>query len=243
MTKHMKRLRIPAFWKMPKKHAKWATKPRAGPHKKFESIPLLVIVRDILKIADKNKEAKNIIKMGEVFVDGRPRKDHKYPAGMMDVVSVPKLNASYRIVPTYKGLKLLEIDQKEAKKKICKIENKRSVRKRKGETEKKIQLNLHDGRNILASEADSKSYTVGDSIVIDPNSNKILDHLKFDEGVLGIVVKGKNTGLVGTIDKIIVTKTKEPTKIMFNVGGEKIEVIKDYVFVIGKDKPVLKMAE
>lgn len=257
MKKHMKRLRIPSFWKVPKKHAKWATNPRAGPHKKFESIPLLVIVRDILQIVDKGKDAKKIIKMGEVFVDGKHRKDHKYPAGLMDVVSIPKLKADYRIVPTYRGLKLIEISSVEAKKKICKIENKRSVKRKKTEktgakkgtgdsktdARSNIQLNLHDGRNILVKSTDAKDYTVGDSLVIDPASNRILDHLKFEEGALSIVVKGKNTGMVGNIEKIIVTKTKEPTKIIFSVGGESIEVIKDYVFVIGKERPSLRLTE
>jgi small subunit ribosomal protein S4e len=243
MKKHMKRLRIPAFWKIPKKSAKFATKPRPGPHKKFESIPLLVIVRDIIGISDKGKEAKSIIKMGEVRVDGQPRKDHKYPAGLMDAVSIPKMRANYRIVPTYKGLELIEIDAKDAKKKLCKIEGKMSVRKSKGDTSPKFQLNLHDGRNILIPVAGSEKYTVGDSIVIDPVGNNILDHLEFEEGALAIVVKGKNIGLVGNIEKIIVTKTKEPTKLIFDVSGEKIEVIKEYVFVIGKDEPVMKLTE
>ena len=91
--------------------------------------------------------------------------------------------------------------------------------------------------------AGSEKYTVGDSIIINPVGNKILDHLEFEEGALAIVVKGKNIGLVGNIEKIIVTKTKEPTKLVFDVDGEKIEVIKDYVFVIGRDKPLMNLTE
>ena len=203
----------------------------------------MVIVRDILGLADKGKEAKSIIKMGEVHVDGKPRKDHKYPVGLMDVVSIPKMKMNYRIVPTYKGLKLIGIDAKEAKKKLCKIDNKISARKKKDDTSPKFQLNLHDGRNILIPVAGSEKYTVGDSIIMDPVGNKILDHLEFEEGALAIVVKGKNIGLVGEIEKIMVTKTKEPTKLIFNVDGDKIEVIKDYVFVIGRDSPVMKLTE
>jgi len=235
MKKHLKRLRIPKFWHVPKKHAKWAAKPRAGPHKQFESIPLLVILRDILKIADKGKEAKSIIKMGGVFVDGKARKDHKYPAGLMDVVAVPELKTRYRIIPTTKGLELIEITAAESKKKICRIKRKTVVRGGK------LQLNLHDGRNLLLDAADSKKYNTGDSILIELMSQKILDHVKLEKGALALITKGKNMGLLGKIEEIVVTKTKEPTKTICNVDGERLEVIKDYVFVVGKTKPLIKL--
>jgi small subunit ribosomal protein S4e len=245
--RHLKRLRIPSFWRVPKKHAKWVVKPRPGPHKQLESIPLLVVMRDVLGVTDKGKEAKAIIKMGEVLVDGKPRKDHKYPAGLMDVVSIPKLNANYRIVPAYNGLIFIGIEPSETGKKICKIVNKRSVKKKnvKGEKEKghNFQLNLHDGRNILVGPKEGEGYKVGDSILIDLPSQKVLNHLRLEKGALALVVKGKNMGVTGKIEDIIVTKTKEPVKIICKVGSEKIEVIKDYVVVIGKDNPVIKLAE
>lgn len=243
MKKHLKRLRVPEFWKLPKKSAKWATRPRAGPHSKFESIPLLIVVRDILDLADTQKDAKKIIKMGEVFVDGKHRKDHKYPAGLMDVVSISKIKADYRIVPTYKGLKLIEISAAEAAKKICKIENKRSLRKASSKAAANIQLNLHDGRNILIDAKDADKYEVGDSVLISLPDQKILDHLKMEKGALVIITKGKNIGMSGKIEEIIVTKAKEPTKIICKIAGEKMEVIKDYIFVIGKEKPVIKLTE
>jgi len=237
---------VPAYWQIPKKHAKWATKPRAGPHKKFESIPLLVIVRDILEMADTREEAKKIINMGEVFVDGKYRKDHKYPVGLMDVVSIPKLKLNYRTVPTYKGLKLIEIKSTEAKKKICKIVNKRSVKKKviKGKKEgSKIQLNFHDGHNVLVDAKEAKKYEVGDSLLVELPTQKILDHIELEKDALVIVTKGRNIGLTGKIEKIIVTKTKEPTKLICKIGGEKLEVIKDYVFVMGKENQVIKLTE
>jgi small subunit ribosomal protein S4e len=236
MKKHLKRLRIPSFWKIAKKHAKWAVKPRAGPHKQFESIPLIVILRDILEIADKGKDASSIIKMGGVHVDGKPRKDPKYPAGIMDVVSIPKFKMHYRVVPTTKGLELLDIDTKESKKKLCMIKNKSTV------CGNKIQLNLHDSRNILVDPKDSK-YKTGDSVLIELPSQKILDHVKLEKGALALISKGKNIGLVGKIEDMILTKTNEPTKIICNINGEKLEVIKDYVFVVGKNKPLIKIGK
>ena len=89
---HLKRLLTPSFWKVPKKEKKWVVTPHAGPHPKLNSIPLSVILTHIINIADTTTEAKKIIRKGEVFVDGKRRKDYAYPVGLFDVVSIPKIN-------------------------------------------------------------------------------------------------------------------------------------------------------
>ncbi len=235
MKRHLKRLRAPKFWKISKKASKWVTKPRPGPHKTFESIPMLIVVRDIFELADDAKEAKSIIKMHEIFVDGKHRKDHKYPVGLMDVVSIPKLKKNYRVVSTKNGLELMETSTKDAKKKIFKIVGKRSV---KGN---KFQLNFHDGKSLFVNKTEGSKYNTGDSVVVELESKKITKLLKLDKGNLVMITKGKNIGLWGRIEEVVVTKTKEPTKIICDVNGEKMEVIKDYVFVIGEKDPEIQL--
>ena len=146
MSRHLKRLAAPKFWKMAKKGVKWVVRPSPGPHPLKECIPLLVLVRDILKLVETADEGKKIIKRGEVLVDGKIRKDHKFPVGLFDVISIPKIGKNYRIIPNKDGLGLIEIGEKEKNKKLCKIVGKTLV---KGS---KIQLNLHDGKNILVEE-------------------------------------------------------------------------------------------
>ena len=203
-----------------------------------------MVVRNILKIADTSKDAKKIIKMGEVFVDGKYRKDHKYSVGLMDAVSIPKLKLNYRVVPTNKGLELIEIKASEKNKKICKIEGKVSVKiswAKKGKKENKIQLNLHDGRNILVEATDANKYKVGDSLLLTMPEQKIDEILKFEKGSSVIVTQGKNIGRIGTIEDVIVTPTKDPTKTICNMGNEKLEVIKDYILVAGKTEPIIQI--
>jgi len=175
----LKRLLIPKFWKVSKKAYKWAVSPRPGPHKKFEGIPLQVVVRDILKLGETGKEARSIIKMGEILVDGKKRKDHAFPVGLMDVISIPKSKKHYMVLPCKKGLELKEISEKEAGKKICKIKNKTMVRKGK------LQLNLHDGRNLLVEK---DVYKTGDSVLIEVPSQKIVDHVKLEKGNIGLII-------------------------------------------------------
>ena len=108
---------------------------------------LLIVVRDILKVADNAREAKIIINNGDILVDGRARKDYKYPVGFMDVIEIPKSEKVYRVLPDHKGrLVLHSISKKNAEFKLCMITDKTTI---KGG---KTQLNLHDGRNSIVDK-------------------------------------------------------------------------------------------
>jgi len=226
----LKRLLVPQFWRIPKKEYKWTVSPRPGPHKKFESIPLQIIVRDILKLGETGKEAKVIIHNGEVLVDGKKRKDHAYPAGLMDVVAIPRIKKYFRVVPFSRGLKLSEISEEESKKKICRINGKSIVRKGK------MQLNLHDGKNILV---DKDVYKTGDSVLIEVPAQKILEHVKLEKGSSGLIIKGKNSGKHVGIKEILVARSREPNKIICEIEGKEVEVREDYVLVVGKKEPLV----
>jgi small subunit ribosomal protein S4e len=163
----LKRLAAPTWWPIERKVKKFIFAPR-GAYKKELSIPLLIFIRDILKITENRKEAFNAIKKGEVLVDGRKRKDPNYGLGLFNIIEIPSLNKTWRAVPK-NGLSFIEVPEKESKLKICKIVNKKSL---KGN---KTQINLNDGRNILTNE----KYSTYDSLLIQVPEQKIIDHIKF----------------------------------------------------------------
>lgn len=233
LVKKLKRLLSPKFWRIPKKEYKWVVSPKPGPHPKFYSIPLQIVVRDILKLADTAKEAITIIRRGEILVDGKPRKDYGYPVGLFDSISIPLAKKYYRVVPISNGLTLIEISAKESSKKICKIKNKTSI---KGKT----QLNLSDGKNILVKD---KKYKTGDSLLLEVPSLKVVDHISLASGNMGIVSKGKNAGKLGKIKEIIPGTIKEEPQIVCEMDGRKQKILKDMFFVLGKDKPVIEVGE
>lgn len=228
----LKRLLAPSLWKVGKKTAPFVISPSPGPHKKFECIPLGIIVRDILKLAETYKETKKIIKSGEIFVDGKPRKNHKYPVGLMDILSIPKIKKNYRVTVDSKGLKLIEISGKDANLKICRINNKTKV---KGGL---TQLNCHDGRNVLVKE---DVYKTGDSIVIELPSNKIVKHIKLSKGALVLITKGKNAGKIVKVEDITVPAFKRPSKVICKENESKFEVLKEHVLVIGVEGPEVEI--
>ncbi len=227
MVRKLKALNAPKFWKIAKKKTKWVVSPSPGPHKKFECIPLSIILRNILKIAETRKEAKRIINNGDVLVDNDVVKDSSYPVGLFDTVSLPKTKKHYRIVPTEKGLELVEINANEAKVKLCKIKNKTILKRGK------IQLNLNDGKNILT---ESKDYKTGDSLLLEVPSLKISKHMKFMTGAKGVVIKGGNSGKIGIVKSIIESKISNPPRILCEIGDASKEVLKDRFFVLGENQ-------
>jgi len=236
MARHLKRLSAPGFWKVPKKGRTWVVSPRPGPHKRTECIPLMIIMRDILKLGDTAREARKIMTSKEILVDGKPRKDTNYPVGLMDTIEIPKLNKYYRMVSTSGGLSLIEIPKDEAKLKLCRIKNKTITR---GGV---LQLNLHDGKNILIEDKKAK-YNTGDSILIQVPEQKITKHLKMDKGSVAIITGGQNIGKVAKIKDIVIRRTREPNKIICEGKEKEFEAIIDYVFVVGENKPEIKVVQ
>jgi small subunit ribosomal protein S4e len=224
----LKRLAAPKFWNIARRgeKKKFIISPSPGPHKKEKCIPLGIIIRDYLKLAETLKEVKKI----KAKVDGKIR-NYKFPIGLFDVLEIG--NKFYRIVPSKNILEIKEINDGNIK--PLRLEDKTYV---KGN---KVQLHFHDGRNILV-EKDQDIYKTGDVIIFDLNQKKILDLIKFDKGMLAIIIDGKNVGKIGKIEEIIPSKSlTTKTRVKINVNGNIIETPKEYCFVIGKDSPIIEI--
>ena len=218
----MKRLTAPRWWPIKRKESKFVISAR-GAHPKDFSLPLLVLVRDVLKIAETNREAKGIIKRGEVLVDKKKRKDPKFGIGLFDVIEIPAMKKAWRAVPK-NGLSFIEIPESEANRKICKIMDKKTLKGNKN------QLNLSDGRNLLTD----KKYSTYDSLIIELPEQKVVDHLKFEKGSTVLVIRGSNAGKLAKI-KII-----EKNRLWLG-NGSLFEIPKDLVVIVGREEPLLKI--
>jgi small subunit ribosomal protein S4e len=231
--KHLKRFNSPEHWPIHPKEYTWTVKPGPGPHALDDSLPLLIIVRDIMEVADTAREAKIIINQGEILVDGRVRKDYKFPVGFMDVIQLPKSGKTYRVLPDEKGRLILHpIEEDKVGFKLCRIQNKTTI---KGG---KQQLNFHDGRNNLA-EGD---YQPGDVAIVKIPEQEVQDHIKLEKGTLGLITGGKHTGEIGAIKEIIITRSSMPnTVVMETEDGKSFQTLQDYVFALGKEEPVISL--
>ena len=73
--KVLKRLNTPAYLQIKRKHGKFFVKPSPGPHPSRFSLTLLHVLRDLLKIVDSHREAKKLIGLGNIKVDGKIVRD------------------------------------------------------------------------------------------------------------------------------------------------------------------------
>ncbi|HOI70870.1 MAG TPA: 30S ribosomal protein S4e [Methanobacterium sp.] len=231
--KHLKRYKAPEKWPIHPKEYKWTVKTSPGSHALEKSLPLLIVVRDILKVADNAREAKIIINRGDILVDGRPIKDYKFPVGFMDVIETPKSEKYYRVLSDEKGRLLLHpITKRNKGFKLCRVVDKTTLKNGK------IQLNLHDGRNVLTED----QYKTADVVKMRVPSQEIKDHIKFEAGTLGMVTGGKHIGERGTIKDITITKSSMPnTVVIESKSGKTFQTLKDYVFVLGEEKPLITL--
>lgn len=231
MSKHLKRLASPRTWSIERKTSVWTVKPNAGKHKIEESLPLLVIIRDMLNYCDTLKEGKGILAKGEILIDGKKANDYKTAIGLMDVISVPKVEEYYRVLLDRRGiLQVVKIKREDSRWKLVRIENKTTVKKGA------VQLNLHDGRNILVEE---DKYKTGDVLKIDLPSQKIMEHYELQKGNLALIIGGTHTGEISKISDYKIVRNPLPNIVKF----ENFETIKNYVFVVGREIPQITLPE
>jgi len=228
--KHLKRINAPKSWMLDKLGGIFATKPSQGPHKYRESIPLTIVLKNRLKYALTGREVMMIVndKEGNIAVDGKIRKDPRFPAGLMDVISIKKTGELYRVLYDVKGRFVLRnIGAEEAKYKLCKV-TKKSVG-----PNKIPYIVTHDGRTIRFP---NPAIAVLDTIKLDIATGLIVDHVPFETSNLALVTSGNNVGRVG----VLVHRDR-------HVGGFDIVHVRDArghsfatrianIFIIGKGK-------
>ncbi len=220
MKRHLKRLAMRKSWPTMKKGIKFIINPNPGPYKKEESIPISILLKDILKLAKISKEVKKILNKNVFLVNGIIRKDPHFPLGVMDIISIG--DKHYRLLLNKKSkFIVLPIKKEESIEKISKIIGKKILKK------KKIQINLYDSRNIIVEK---DSYKTGDSLII--SNNKIKKHLKFEKGAVIYIIGGKYIGEIGKLEEIKKHKGITKDAIIIDSGKKKIKTSKNYAFVI-----------
>jgi small subunit ribosomal protein S4e len=142
-----------------------------------------------------------------------------------------------------KELILHEISEEEAAFKLCQLTNKTTVRKGN------IQLNLHDGRNILVKVQDptnpvEDTFKTSDVLQLTLLNQEIINHIKFEEDTLAIIIGGKNAGLIGRIKEIEKRIGYHASVVTLeNTQGELYETTLEYAFPIGDDETIISLPQ
>ena len=229
-SKKLKRQMAPLFWGITRKDKRFVVTVRPGSHSKNASIPSAVFLRDMLKTVNTFREAKFAIYGGKVTVDGVKRKSLHHGIGLMDVIELDGLKEIYRLVP--KDGTLLQpiiIKAEEKSKKLVRVKSKVSIK------HGKTQIGFHDGRSLI----DETKVSVGDTCILQVPEQKILDVIKLEKGVLGLIIRGANVGKIGSITEIKEGTFVLPKRVIFKLEDSEIEIPAEMIMPVGKDKPVI----
>ena len=123
----------------------------------------------------------------------------------------------------------------------------------------KTQFNLHDGRNVVlveereySEEGEEGSETerislsdisVNDVLKITIPNQKIEEYIQLEEGVIGLIVGGKNAGRYGKIKEIQKELMRSLNLIAIETETEPVMTPLNFVFVVGKEDPLIKLTD
>jgi small subunit ribosomal protein S4e len=213
---HWKRQAAPKSWPIERKGSTYVVKPRFSIKR---GVPVLIVLRDMLKLAQDRSEVKRIIHLKQVLVNEKPIRDEKNNILFYDTINIPAMKKYYRMELNENGkFYLEEIKEKEAEKKITKVVNKKIL---KG---KKIQFNLSDGRNFISE----LKCNINDSVVVNLKEGKIEKCLSLKEKAKTVVFAGKHTGKKGEIEKL----NPEEKTASVKVGNREIDILINQLMVV-----------
>jgi len=200
---HFKRKTIEKFWPIPRKGTKYVAVPC---HNQYESIPLIVAMRDMLKIVRTAKELKKLLYEKQIQINHRVVRETNYPVSLFDILSLPSAKKNYKaVLSKNKKMILEEVSDKESEIKIFKVIDKKIL------DGKRVQLNLMHGKNIISKD----KVNTGDSIVFNLKENKPIKIIPMEKGRNAFIIKGKHAGISGKINEIVERGGKKIAKIIF----------------------------
>jgi small subunit ribosomal protein S4e len=191
---HRTRKQASVKYPIPKKGTKYIARASSSLQ---DSIPVVIAVRDILKLANTTKEVKKMINEKLLKINGRVVEDFHESIKLFNIFEADK---AYRLtlLPTGK----FSFEETKDKERLCKVIGKQLL---SGNT---IQINLHDGSNVMSKD----KINIGDTVYLD-FSGKIKSHVVVEKGKSAFIIAGKYSGFEGKIesvkDKKVLVKFKE----------------------------------
>ncbi len=233
VRRHLKSINAPRSWPIKRKKNIFVKRPFPSGSTMLKSIPLIVVFRDLLKKVKTRKEINYVIENKGIYLNDKKIRSSKNAAGLMDVVSIPETKEYYRVLFDKSGyLDLVQIDEKESTKLPLMIRDKTKI---KGG---KTQLNFTNGHNMII---ENDNHSCGDVLIYDFSEKKIDEHLKLEKGTIVYFTKGRHIGTTAQVEEI------REDEIVYKRDGETFEIptsaSKDYTFFVGKESPLIKLAD
>lgn len=180
---HLKRNKITRMVPITRKGTKYVA--RALSHVD-EGIPVVIAVRDMLGLARDLREVKIMIKDKSIKINGKPVNDYRESIKLFNI-----LEAGKRYVLNVKPTGRFALEETKEDFRMAKVVGKKNI------AGNKIQINLHDGTNILSKD----KISVGDSVKLTLDNN-LKDKISVEKGKNVIIFSGKSKGMEGKVKEV-----------------------------------------
>jgi ribosomal protein S4E len=87
-----------------------------------------------------------------------------------------------------------------------------------------------------------EKYHIGDVLKIKLKDNKVTDVFPREQGTISFIVGGSHIGEMAMLDEISVIQSSKPNVAKMK-GDQQFTTLEQYVFPIGKTKPVIAIPE
>lgn len=172
---HQKRLSAPKHYPVDRKGLTYTTTAE-GSRSSENGIPAVIFLREVTGYAETKKEAKEIIRNGDLLRNGDRIGDVRDTIGIMDIVELPGTGEVFRVVPRSEGLQFEETEDDRV---AAKIEAKRV------EGDEYI-YSFHNGENYQSEE----EYSTGTTLIF----NDEVESAELEEGSEVVILAGKHAG-------------------------------------------------
>jgi len=211
---YMKRQTTRKAWPIPRKGTKYLAKPT---HEASNGIPLVVMMRDVLKLVKNKKELIRLLNEKQVLINEKEIRETNYPLLLFDALSLPAIKKYYKVILEGKRIGLKEISGKDAATRTYKILDKKELGKGK------TQFNLDGGKNILVDDK-TKAVKTGEFITLNSKDNKIVKTTPLIKGSKIVVIRGRHIGVIGEIRDV----KEEGKNIIAQIKSEKEDIKVDF---------------
>ena len=227
-TRHLKRHRMPASWPVERKGIPFISKPNPGSFQAKYATSVVILLRDVLKLVQTAKEAKQVINAGEIMLNGREVKDLKFPCGLFDVLEIKSTKQKLRIVFDTQG----RIDLVPATESTLYLK----VTSKTQQGAKSFQINCMNGYNLKVDEKTFKKVKVQDTIVFDYEKKKVIQVFALKEGVWAYVFDGNFKGHTAQVlsFKLYAGRARDTVELKLDKGEE--QTAKEYCYIIAESK-------
>lgn len=180
---HQKRSEVTVRIPLPRKGTTYVVRSKGSLK---NSVPIVVAIRDMLKLAKTTREVKSMIHNKLLKINDCDVKDFREPIYVLNILKADK-NYFLTILPTGRFV----FEETTSKDRPCKIINKKMLK------QNKTQINFHDGSNILTTD----KFNTQDTVYLD-FQGKQTKYVSIEKGKSFLVISGKYLGKKGKIESV-----------------------------------------